>query len=65
MIIKEYCGNVYNSDLKLYMYYSDQQLQIQQVETGIVYDCAIDLETMHYTYIETNSPRTDIEKEVN
>ena len=36
--------------------YSDAGFKIQQVQTGIVYDEAIDLISSGYTYIETNEP---------
>lgn len=65
MIIKEDYGYVYNSEHKLYLYYSDQNLQIQQVETGVIYNCVVDLDIMHYTYVETEMLRTDLEEEVN
>lgn len=34
--------------------YSDQDLMIRQVETGNVFDCAIDVEGAPYTYKETD-----------
>lgn len=36
--------------------YSDQDLMIRQVETGNVFDVAIDVEGAPYTYEETDIP---------
>ena len=36
--------------------YSDVRLKIQQVETGIVYDEAMDIIPCRYTYVETGQP---------
>ena len=41
---------------KLYRRYSDLKVRIRQVETGYVYDEAIDVENAPYTYIETDMP---------
>lgn len=43
-------------DVKLLCIYSDQDLMIRQVETGNIYDKAIDVEGAPYTYEETNIP---------
>lgn len=40
--------------VKLYETYSDEGFKIQQVETGIIYDKAIDIKDSNYTYIETD-----------
>ena len=40
--------------VKLYRIYSDCFYKIKQVETGIVYDGAIDVENAPYTYEETD-----------
>lgn len=40
--------------VKLYRTYSDEEYRIKQVETGNIYDEAIDVETAKYTYIETD-----------
>ena len=37
-------------------HYSDKELKILQVETGIVYDDAVDEVPCRYTYTETNIP---------
>lgn len=42
--------------MKLYRRYSDLKVRIRQVETGYVYDEAIDVENAPYTYIETDMP---------
>lgn len=39
--------------VNLYRTYSDEGYKIKQVETGAVYDDAIDVEGAPYTYIET------------
>ena len=39
--------------------YSDTGMKILQVETGIVYDDALDVPTSGYTYTETNIPIED------
>ena len=40
--------------VNLYRTYSDEQYKIKQVETGVVYDDAIDVENAPYTYVETD-----------
>lgn len=39
--------------IKLYKTYSDEGYKIEQVETGVIYDEAIDVEDSNYTYVET------------
>lgn len=39
--------------VRLYKTYSDAGLKIRQIETGLVYDSAIDVEDANYTYEET------------
>ena len=53
MIIKEFYKER-KDGVKLYKTYSDEQYKIKQVETGNVYDEAIDVENANYTYEETN-----------
>ena len=36
--------------------YSDEEMKIRQRETDILYDEAIDVEPLRYTYEETNIP---------
>lgn len=42
--------------VKLYRTYSNENFKLRQVETGIIYDEAIDVETSTYTYEETDEP---------
>lgn len=37
-------------------HYSDENLRIRQIETGIVYDDAVDVIPCRYTYEETDEP---------
>lgn len=37
-------------------HYSDEDLKIEQIETGIIYDDAIDIIPCPYTYKETDIP---------
>lgn len=41
---------------ELVRHYSDEGLKIRQLETGIVYDEAIDVVPCRYTYEETGEP---------
>lgn len=53
MIVKE----VFKSECStadLYRTYSDKGLRIRQIETGIVYDEAVDIPESLYTYEETD-----------
>lgn len=40
----------------LVRHYSDQNMMMEQVETGIRYEDAIDLIPCRYTYVETDEP---------
>lgn len=40
--------------VNLYRTYSDEEYKIKQLETGNIYDEAIDVENAGYTYEETN-----------
>lgn len=53
MIVREFYKERKDS-VKLYKTYSDEDYKILQVETGNIYDEAIDIETASYTYEETN-----------
>lgn len=53
MIIKEYFLTR-KDGVKLYRTYSDKNKMILQIETGIKYDEAIDVEFASYHYEETN-----------
>jgi len=60
MVVRELF--VTNEDgTNLYKTYSDQGFMILQVETGIAYSEAIDIEDAEYTYTETDIP---IEEEI-
>ena len=41
---------------KLIRHYSDSGMKLLQVETGIIYDEAIDIVPCRYTYAETDKP---------
>lgn len=47
--------------VKLYRTWSDLDMKIRQVETDILYDEAIDVEDVDYTYEETNIPVDSID----
>lgn len=47
----------------LYRTYSDKGLKIRQIETNIVYDEAIDIESASFTYEETEIDIKDITTE--
>lgn len=53
MVIKEYFMTR-KDGVKLYRNYSDQNKMILQIETGIKYAEAIDVESAPYTYEETD-----------
>lgn len=42
-------------------HYSDQGLKLRQIETGILYDDAVDVIPCRYTYEESEEPITDSE----
>lgn len=45
--------------VKLYRTYSDSGMNLRQVETGLVYGEAIDIEGSPYTYEETEPEEAD------
>ena len=47
----------------LYRTYSDEGFKIRQVQTGIIYDEAIDVENAPYTYTETKELIPVVEEE--
>lgn len=53
MIVREYF-KTRNDGVNLFRTYSDEGYMVKQVETGIVYDEAIDVESANYTYEETD-----------
>ena len=52
-MIKQELYTVRNDGVKLFKTYSDGNFKIRQIETGVVYDAAIDVENAPYTYEET------------
>lgn len=61
MIVKDIYVN--ENGKILYINYSDLEVKIQDIETKIIYDCAIDPENFQRNYIETNVPITQEEVE--
>lgn len=59
-IVKEYF-KTRNDGVNLYRIYSDAGMMILQVETGNVYEEAIDVEEAPYTYVEYAEPTDDPE----
>lgn len=49
-------------DGKLIRHYSDMDMKLIQVETGMVYDEAIDIVPCRYTYEETDEPIVQVEE---
>lgn len=52
MIVREFYRQR-EDGVNLYRTYSDENYKIRQVETGVIYDEAIDIEGAEYTYKET------------
>lgn len=52
-MIKQELYTVRNDGVKLFKTYSDENFKIRQIETGAVYDAAIDVEGAPFTYEET------------
>lgn len=50
--------------VNLYRTYSDEGYRLRQIETGSIYDEAIDVETANYTYEETDQ-KIEVEEEEN
>lgn len=50
--------------VNLYRTYSTEGYKIRQVQTGIIYDEAIDVENAPYTYTETDEKVEVIEEQV-
>lgn len=60
-IQKELFGE--NADgVKLYRTFSDENRKILQVETGIIFDDAVDIEGAEFTYLETDGVIDQTEK---
>lgn len=52
MIVKEFY-RTREDGVNLYRTYSDENYKMRQIETGAIYDEAIDVENAGYTYEET------------
>lgn len=61
MIVREFY-TTRKDGVKLFRTYSDSNMYIRQVETGIEYSEAIDVENAPYTYEETDTPIEYIEE---
>lgn len=59
MIVRE-LYKIRNDGIKLYRTYSSEGYKILQVETGIIYDEAVDIETVNYTYEETEEQMNEL-----
>lgn len=58
MIVREFYDTRFDG-VRLYKTCSDSKKMIRQVETGVIYSEAIDVETAPYTYEETDLPIED------
>ena len=63
MLLKEFFIER-NDGVKLYRTYSNIGYKIRQIETGIEYDEAIDVENSIYSYEETNNLIETMEKNI-
>lgn len=61
MIVKEFLLKR-KDGVKLYKSYSNEGFYIKQVETGVIYTSAIDVENAPYNYVETADKIPDEEK---
>ena len=61
MIVKEFY-RTREDGVNLYRTYSDENYKIRQIETGAIYDEAIDVENAGYTYEETEEKIEIIEE---
>lgn len=55
MIVTEFVGTR-EDGVNLYRRYSDHAVMLLQVETGVMYEDPVDIETAPYTYEETDVP---------
>mgnify|MGYP003291872263 CR=1 FL=1 len=66
MVIREYY-TTREDGVILYRTYSDTSHKLRQLETGVIYDEAIDVESANYSYEETDDiivvPSADILRE--
>ena len=61
MIVKEFYRQR-EDGVNLYKTYSDENYKIRQIETGAIYDEAIDVENAEYTYEETEEKVEELEE---
>lgn len=61
MIVREFYRQR-EDGVNLYRTYSDENYRIRQIETGAIYDEAIDVENATYTYEETDEKIEIIEE---
>lgn len=61
MIVKKFF-KTRKDGVNLYRTYSDENYKIRQIETGVVYDEAIDVEEAGYTYEETEEKIENLEE---
>ena len=61
MIVKKFL-KTRKDGVNLYRTYSDENYKIRQIETGVVYDEAIDVEEAGYTYEETEEKIENLEE---
>lgn len=61
MIVREFY-KTREDEVNLYRTYSDENYKIRQIETGAIYDEAIDVENAEYTYEETEEKVEELEE---
>jgi hypothetical protein len=64
MIVREFF-KTREDGVNLYRTFSDKNLYIKQLETGNIYEEAIDIEDSTFTYEETDEPISTNETEYN
>lgn len=60
MVIKEFFTTRADG-INLYLTYSDKGLKIKQIETGIIYENAVDVESANYIYEEVEEEIEEVE----
>ena len=63
MIVREFLATR-EDGVNLYLTYSDKGLPILQVETGAMYEDAVDVEDAPYTYVEAEIENDEEEMDV-
>ena len=61
MIVREFY-KTREDEVNLYRTYTDENYKIRQIETGAIYDEAIDVENAEYTYEETEEKVEELEE---